>query len=71
MGTFIGLEVAKPLDNGVLSSLLEASMALPSMYRRDAVDFLMIRRYAGLGRTVHLFDYIGSPYGGDALVFFL
>lgn len=65
----LGSEVAKPLDNGVLSSLLEASMALPSMYRRDAVDFLMIRRYAGLGRTVHLLDYIGSPYGGDALVF--
>ncbi len=64
----LGLEVAKPLDNGVLSSALEASMALPSMYRRDKVDFLMIRRYAGLGRTVHLLDYIGSPYGGDALV---
>jgi hypothetical protein len=65
----LGLEVAKPLEKGVLSSALEASMALPSMYRRDSVDFLMIRRYAGLGRTVHLLDYIGSPYGGDAVVF--
>ncbi|WP_321302213.1 hypothetical protein [uncultured Sphaerochaeta sp.] len=65
----LGLEVARPLERGVLSSVWEASMALPSMYRRDHVDFLMIRRYAGLGRTVHLLDYIGSPYGGDALVF--
>lgn len=65
----LGLEVAKPIKKGVLSSVFEASMALPSMYRRDKVDFLMIRRYAGLGRTVHKLDYIGSPYGGDALVF--
>ena len=65
----LGLEVARPLEKGVISSVLEASMALPSMYRRDSVDFLMIRRYAGLGKTVHLLDYIGSPYGGDALVF--
>jgi hypothetical protein len=65
----LGLEVAEPLESGVLSSALEASMALPSMYRRDSVDFLMIRRYAGLGKAVHLLDYIGSPYGGDAVVF--
>ncbi|MDY0288644.1 MAG: hypothetical protein RBR15_07465 [Sphaerochaeta sp.] len=65
----LGLEMAMPLEKGILSSLFEASMALPSMYRRDKVDFLMIRRYAGLDRTVHKLDYIGSRYGGDALVF--
>lgn len=65
----LGLEMAKPMGKGILSSLIEASMALPSMYRRNKVDFLMIRRYAGLDRTVHKLDYIGSPYGGDSLVF--
>ena len=44
-------------------------MTLPHMYRRDTVDFLMARRYASLNYwdAVKL-DYIGSPYGGDALV---
>lgn len=65
----LGFDTARPLRQGILSFAVEASMALPSMYRRDKVDFLMIRRYAGLGRTVYKLDYIGFPYGGDSLVF--
>ncbi len=71
----LGVEWARDLEQGVLATLLEASMATPHMYRRDSVDFLMARRYAGLqgpnGRSywnVQKFDYIGSPYGGDAVV---
>ena len=47
-------------------------MATPHMYRRSEVDFLMAQRYAGLPDghwDTQKFDFIGSPYGGDALVF--
>lgn len=67
-----GADYAAQLSKGILQTSLEASMALPHMYRRDTVDFLMARRYASLNYwdAVKL-DYIGSPYGGDAVVFFL
>ncbi|MGH0053485.1 MAG: hypothetical protein ACQ5SW_08880 [Sphaerochaetaceae bacterium] len=71
----LGLDYAKAVKDGVLSTSFEGSMALPSMYRRDKVDFLMARRYAGLEPyddvsywNAQKFDYIGSPYGGDAVV---
>ena len=64
-----GVDYAATIDQGILQSSLELSMSLPHMYRRDKVDFLMARRYASLNYwdAVKL-DYIGSPYGGDALV---
>ncbi len=66
----LGLEFATVYRQGIFSSFFEASMALPSMYRRDKVDFLMARRYASLNYWNAIkFDYIGSPYGGDAIVF--
>ena len=67
-----GLEWGKELNKGILTTLLEGSMATPHMYRREAVDFLMAQRYAGLPDghwDTQKFDFIGSPYGGDALVF--
>jgi hypothetical protein len=68
-GLSLGADYATALSKGVLASSVEASMTLPHMYRRDTVDFLMARRYASLNywNAVKL-DYIGSPYGGDALV---
>jgi len=70
-GMSLGADYAAAFAQGVLQSSIEASMTLPHMYRRDIVDFLMARRYAGLNtnawNAVKL-DYIGSPYGGDALV---
>ncbi len=65
----LGMDYAKAYKNGVLSTAIEGSLALPSMYRRDEVDFLMARRYASLHYwNAQKFDYIGSPYGGDAIV---
>ncbi len=70
-GMSLGADYATALAQGVLQSSIEASVALPHMYRRDSVDFLMARRYAGLNNeawnSIKL-DYIGSPYGGDAFV---
>lgn len=68
-GLSLGADYATDLSKGVLQASIEASMTLPHMYRRDTVDFLMARRYASLNYwdAVKL-DYIGSPYGGDALV---
>ena len=68
-GLLAGFEYALDLNEGVFSTALEGSLALPSMYRRDKVDFLMARRYAGLMYWgAQKFDYIGSPYGGDVVV---
>jgi hypothetical protein len=70
-GMSLGADYAAAFAQGVLQSSIEASMTLPHMYRRDTVDFLMARRYAGLNTNAWdavKLDYIGSPYGGDALV---
>jgi hypothetical protein len=70
-GLSLGADYATVLAQGVWQSSIEASLALPHMYRRDTVDFLMARRYAGLNNTAWnaiKLDYIGSPYGGDAFV---
>ena len=68
-GFLAGFEYATTLKEGILTTALEGSLALPSMYRRDKVDFLMARRYAGLKYwDAQKFDYIGSPYGGDVIV---
>lgn len=70
-GMSLGADYAAAFAQGVLQSSIEASMTIPHMYRRDTVDFLMARRYAGLNTNAWdavKLDYIGSPYGGDALV---
>jgi len=70
-GMSLGADYAVAFAQGVLQSSIEASMTIPHMYRRDTVDFLMARRYAGLNTNAWdavKLDYIGSPYGGDALV---
>lgn len=74
-GVLFGIEYATILKEGMYSAALEGAMTLPCLYRRDGIDFLMGRRYAGLNADgnshwyTQKFDYIGFPYGGDALVF--
>jgi hypothetical protein len=68
-GFLVGIEHARGLGPGVLTSSLEGAYTTPLLYRRDIVDFLSVRTYdvIGAGEHVH-FDYIGYPFGGDALV---
>lgn len=71
-GGSAGIEWMGAVGKGMLRSALEGAFTLPCMYRRDGIDFIYSRRYAGLneGRSwnAQLFDYFGFPYGGDAVV---
>lgn len=73
-GLLGGVEHACIVGAGILTTSLEAAMTTPVLYRRDEVDFLMFRKYFVLGQSgeyrsfVLNPDYIGYPYGGDALV---
>jgi hypothetical protein len=74
-GVLAGIEYATVIEKGIYATALEGAMTLPCLYRRDGIDFIMSRRYAGLESDgpshwyTQKFDYIGFPYGGDALVF--
>ncbi|WP_320129997.1 hypothetical protein [uncultured Sphaerochaeta sp.] len=74
-GALAGIEYATTIGKGIYSTYLEGVMTLPCLYRRDGIDFVMSRRYAGLEASgnshwyTQKFDYIGFPYGGDTLVF--
>jgi hypothetical protein len=73
MGYLGGVEYARMAGTGVLSSSLEFALTTPLLYRRDKIDFLMFRKYfthgdpGGPGYVLAI-DYIGYPYGGDAMV---
>lgn len=65
-----GLERGFALGRGILTSSIELAWTDPLLYRRDGVDFIVVRRYfchgdpGGYGYVSHL-DYLGYPYGGD------
>lgn len=69
-----GIEWIGVCGKGILRTALEGAFTLPCMYRRDGIDFIYSRRYAGLNDSqggswnAQLFDYFGFPYGGDAVV---
>jgi hypothetical protein len=68
-GVLGGIEHARFLGAGVFTASLEGAYTTPLLYRRDKVDFLMIARCETIGAWDSFrFDYIGYPYGGDALV---
>jgi hypothetical protein len=53
---------------GLLSLSLEAAYTSPLLYRRDYVDFLsLVRRVSFVNGDVYSIEYIGYPYGGDAV----
>jgi hypothetical protein len=74
-GLLAGIEYATVFGNGIYATAFEGAVTLPCLYRRDGIDFLMATRYAGLNSSgnshwyAQKFDYIGFPYGSDALVF--
>jgi hypothetical protein len=67
-GVLAGVEYARALGPGVLSASIEAAYTTPLLYRRFAVDFLRAQTYWTQQYTPIVFDYIGYPYGGDAVV---
>jgi hypothetical protein len=77
-GYLAGVEYASLIGPGILSTSLEFASTSPLLYRREKVDFLMFRKYFtngdptspnyGLTGYILNLDYIGYPYGGDALV---
>lgn len=72
MGFLAGVEGAMSLGPGIFVASFEAAKTDPLLYRRDAIDFIMMRRYytngdpTGPGYIIE-FDYPGFEYGGDAL----
>ena len=73
-----GVEYAAVAGNKVLTSSLELAFTDPLLYRRNGVDFVMIRRYYtngdpslpnyALSGYILTLDYAGYEYGGDAIV---
>lgn len=65
-----GVERGVAVGPGALTSSIELAWTDPLLYRRDGVDFIVVRRYfchgdpGGYG-YVSGFDYLGYPYGGD------
>lgn len=68
-----GLEGAVAVGPGILSGAAEFALTDPVLYRHDIIDYIIFRRYfvhgspAGIGFVTDL-DYLGYPYGGDALL---
>jgi hypothetical protein len=68
-GVLAGVEHARLLGTGIFTASLEGAYTTPLLYRRDKVDFLMITRCETVGAWDSFrFDYIGYPYGGDAII---
>ena len=79
MGYLGGIEYAGVAGNKVFTSSLEFALTDPLLYRRNGVDFIMIRRYYTNGDPnipnyniysgyILTLDYPGYEYGGDAIV---
>jgi hypothetical protein len=68
-----GVEYAGVAGNKIFTSSLEFAFTDPLLYRRNGVDFIMMRKYytngdpTGPGYVITL-DYPGYEYGGDAVV---
>ncbi|MCX7028355.1 MAG: hypothetical protein NT061_12930 [Spirochaetes bacterium] len=73
MGYLGGIEYAGIRGRGVFTSSLEFALTDSLLYRRNGVDFIMLRKYytngnpTGPGYIICL-DYPGYEYGGDAIV---
>lgn len=68
-GILSGAAYTRFAGPGFLTLSLEGAYTSPLLYRRDMVDFLAASPVQVNGSKDNLvFDYIGYPYGGDALV---
>jgi hypothetical protein len=72
-GLSIGVSYATVHGDWIYSSDMELVATLPALYRRDGVDFVIAQRHIRLVTTekafYYVYDYLGFPYGGDALAF--
>jgi hypothetical protein len=65
-GILAGIEHTRFSGPGILTLSLEGAYTSPLLYRRDFVDFITVGIADSSQRI--FFDYIGYPYGGDAIV---
>ncbi|NBK21232.1 MAG: hypothetical protein EOM68_04320 [Spirochaetia bacterium] len=66
-GLLVGVTHSALVKKGILSTTFEVVATDPSLYRRDRVDFLLIRGLANNGNPM-TFDYLGYKWGSDSVV---
>jgi hypothetical protein len=66
MGLLVGMTHSVPVKKGFLSTTLEVVGTDPSLYRRDKVDFLVVRGLFSNGEPL-IFDYLGYQWGSDSI----
>lgn len=66
-GLLVGMTHSTLIKKGILSTTLEVVATDPSLYRRDRVDFLLIRGLSNNGNPM-TFDYLGYQWGSDSIV---
>jgi hypothetical protein len=66
-GLLAGFEHAQVAGPGFFTLSLEGAYTAPMLYRREIVDFILLRKSTSIGKWAYV-DYTGYPYGGDALV---
>ena len=65
-GFLAGMTHTALVKKGVLSTTLEVVATDPSLYRRNNVDFLLIRGLSNNGNPM-TFDYLGYKWGSDSV----
>ena len=68
LGTLLGVEYSRFIHAGIFSVSIEHASTDPSLYRRDIVDFLVLRGMRNNG-TPLMFDYLGYQWGSDSIVY--
>ncbi|MDT4762513.1 capsule assembly Wzi family protein [Sphaerochaeta sp. PS] len=67
LGFLVGMTHSAPVREGILTTSVEFVGTDPSLYRRDRVDFLVVRGLKNNG-TPLAFDYLGYRWGSDSIV---
>ncbi len=65
-GFLIGMTHSALIERGILSTTLEFVLTDPSLYRRNDVDFLLVRGLHNNGNPM-TFDYLGYKWGSDGI----
>jgi len=74
MGISGGLSFVNTVGKGTYTTNLEGAVTSPALYRRDKVDFVIAQRHIRFTNDLtekafyYVYDYLGFPYGGDAVV---
>ncbi|MBI9095651.1 MAG: hypothetical protein JEY71_12280 [Sphaerochaeta sp.] len=67
MGLLVGMTHSTLLHKGILSTTVEFVGTDPSLYRRNGVDFLIVRGLTSNSDPL-IFDYLGYKWGSDSIV---